>query len=177
MTNLLLFWEFFKTGLLSIGGGMATLPFLFNISSKTGWYTTAELADMVAVSESTPGPIGVNMATYVGYKVNGILGSLIATMGLVLPSLIIIVIIASIFDKFSQKPIVKFAFLKLRAAVIALIGFAVYQLAVVVFLPVGKLTVLFASFYIICLFINLKCKKIHPIFIVLLGALFGILFC
>ena len=95
MIYLQLFWEFFKTGLFAIGGGMATVPFLFDISARTGWFTASELANMIAVSESTPGPIGINMATYVGFETAGILGSVIATLGLVIPSIIIIVIIIS----------------------------------------------------------------------------------
>ena len=73
MLYLQLFWEFFKTGLFAIGGGMATLPFLYDMADKTGWFTRAQLADMIAVSESTPGPIGVNMATYVGFLTGGVL--------------------------------------------------------------------------------------------------------
>ena len=96
MIYLSLFWEFFKTGLFATGGGMATLPFLYRMSETKGWFTAAQLADMVAVSESTPGPIGVNMATYVGFTTAGIPGSLIATIGLVTPSIIVILIIARI---------------------------------------------------------------------------------
>ena len=90
MIFLRLFWEFFKTGLFAIGGGMATVPFLFDISARTSWFTPSELANMIAISESTPGPIGVNMATYVGFETAGILGGLVATIGLVTPSVIII---------------------------------------------------------------------------------------
>ena len=86
MIFLQLFYEFFKTGLFAVGGGLATLPFLEDISQRTGWFTSAQLADMLAISESTPGPIGVNMATYVGFETAGILGSLCATVGLVMPS-------------------------------------------------------------------------------------------
>ena len=95
MLYLQLFWEFFKTGLFAIGGGMATLPFLYDMADKTGWFTRAQLADMIAVSESTPGPIGVNMATYTGFTTAGIPGSLVATLGLVLPSIVIIIIITT----------------------------------------------------------------------------------
>ena len=94
MIYLRLFFEFFKTGLFSVGGGLATLPFLYDISTKTGWFSTAEIADMVAISESTPGPIGVNMATYAGFQTAGVLGSIVATVGLVTPSVIVILIIA-----------------------------------------------------------------------------------
>lgn len=105
-----LFLEFFKTGLFAIGGGMATVPFLYSMSDSTGWFTHAELADMIAVGESTPGPIGVNMATYVGYAVGssdfgvfgGILGALSTTLGLVMPSVIIILIAARILDRFGK---------------------------------------------------------------------------
>ena len=90
-----LFWEFFKTGLFAMGGGMATLPFLYDISDRTGWFTHQNLADMIAVSESTPGPIGVNMATYSGYLTAGFPGSVIATLGLITPSIIVILIVPS----------------------------------------------------------------------------------
>ena len=94
MIYLRLFYEFFKAGLFAVGGGMATLPFLYDISDSTGWFTHSQLADMIAVSESTPGPIGVNMATYVGYTTGGIPGAVIATLGIITPSIIIILIIA-----------------------------------------------------------------------------------
>ena len=87
-----LFWEFFKTGLFAIGGGLATLPFLYEIQAKTGWYTINDISNLVAVSESTPGPMGINMATYTGFTTAGIPGSLIAVGGLVLPSIIIIIL-------------------------------------------------------------------------------------
>ena len=93
MIYLQLFWEFFKTGLFTVGGGLASLPFLYDISDRTGWYTHAQLADMIAISESTPGPIAINMATFIGASQGGILGSLLATLGVVLPSFIIILII------------------------------------------------------------------------------------
>ena len=95
MIYLLLFYEYFKTGLFAVGGGMATLPFLYDMSARhPDWFTTSQIADMLAVSESTPGPIGVNMATYVGFQVGGVLGAVIATIGLITPSIIVILIIA-----------------------------------------------------------------------------------
>ena len=96
MLYLRLFWEFFKTGLFAVGGGLATLPFLQDMSGRTGWFTHAQLADMLAVSESTPGPIGVNMATYVGFTTGGVGGALVATLGLVTPSVIVILIVAAV---------------------------------------------------------------------------------
>ena len=100
MIYLRLFFEFFKTGLFAVGGGMATLPFLYDMADKTHWFTSAQLADMIAVSESTPGPLGVNMATYVGFSVSGIPGGIIATLGLVCPAVVIIIIISKFLNKF-----------------------------------------------------------------------------
>ena len=92
----LLFTEFFKIGLFSVGGGLATLPFLYDLADKYDWLSDAMIGNMVAVSESTPGPIGVNMATYVGFQHNGVLGAIVATAGLVLPSIIIILLVANV---------------------------------------------------------------------------------
>ena len=100
MMLLRLFWEFFKIGLFAVGGGMATIPFLYDLSDRTGWFTYTQLADMIAISESTPGPIGVNMATYVGFTVAGIPGAVIATIGEVTPSIIVILIVAAMLTKF-----------------------------------------------------------------------------
>ena len=98
MLYLHLFWEFFKTGLFAVGGGLATLPFLQDMADRTGWFTRAQLADMLAVSESTPGPIGVNMATYVGYVTRGVPGAIVSTLGLVTPSVIVILVIDLFFN-------------------------------------------------------------------------------
>lgn len=124
MILLRLFFEFFKTGLFSVGGGMATLPFLYSMSDSTGWFTHAQLADMIAVSESTPGPIGVNMASYVGFTTAGIPGALVATVGLVTPSVIIILIIAKILAAFRQNKYVDAAFYGLRPCSLGLIAAA-----------------------------------------------------
>ena len=119
-----LYYEFFKTGLFAIGGGMATLPFLHDIGESTGWYTQSQLMNMLAVSESTPGPIGINMATYVGYTVGGIPGALIATIGEVTPSIIVILIVAMMLKKFRDSKYVNDAFYGLRPASTGLIGAA-----------------------------------------------------
>ena len=116
MLYLHLFWEFFKTGLFAVGGGLATLPFLQNMSDRTGWFTHAQLADMLAVSESTPGPIGVNMATYVGFSTGGVGGALIATLGLITPSVIVILIVAAFLKAFRDSKWVSAAFYALRPA-------------------------------------------------------------
>ena len=123
-TYLRLCWEFFKTGLFAVGGGMATLPFLANIGETTGWYTQTELMNMLAVSESTPGPIGINMATYVGFTVGGVPGAILATLSEVAPSIIIILIIAVMLKKFRDSKYVNNAFYGLRPASTGLIGAA-----------------------------------------------------
>ena len=119
-----LYWEFFKTGLFAIGGGMATLPFLKDIGETTGWYSYGDLMNMLAVSESTPGPIGINMATYVGFTVGGIPGAVIATLGEVTPSIIVILIVAMMLKKFRDNRYVNMAFYGLRPASTGLIGAA-----------------------------------------------------
>ncbi len=119
-----LFWEFFKTGLFAVGGGMATLPFMYDISDKTGWFTHSMLADMVAVSESTPGPIGVNMATYVGFVTGGVPGAVVATVGLVTPSVIVILLIARVLKAFRENQYVDAGFYGLRPCSIGLIAAA-----------------------------------------------------
>ena len=100
MIYLTLFYEFFKIGLFAVGGGIATLPFLMDLTDKYDWYTASELTNMIAISESTPGPVGINMATYAGYQAAGIGGAIVATVSLVLPALIIIVIVARFMKKF-----------------------------------------------------------------------------
>lgn len=132
MIYLQLFWEFFKTGLFAVGGGMATIPFLYDLSDKTGWFTHNDLANMIAVGESTPGPIGVNMATYVGYVTgmdqNGIVGAIagavVATLGLITPSVIIILIVAAILKSFRDNKYVNNSFYGLRPASTGLIAAA-----------------------------------------------------
>ena len=124
MILLKLYWEFFKTGLFAVGGGMATLPFLQNIGATTGWYTYADLMNMLAVSESTPGPIGINMATYVGFTVGGVPGAVTATLGEVTPSIIVILIVAAILKSFRENRYVDRAFYGLRPASTGLIGAA-----------------------------------------------------
>ena len=132
MLYLRLFYEFFKTGLFAVGGGMATIPFLYNMADATGWFTRNDVANMIAVGESTPGPIGVNMATYVGYVTGGnigglpfaILGAVVATLGLITPSVIVILIIASFLKSFRENRLVENAFYGLRPASTGLIAAA-----------------------------------------------------
>ncbi|MBQ8076123.1 MAG: chromate transporter [Oscillospiraceae bacterium] len=189
MILLTLFWEFFKTGLFSVGGGMATLPFLYRMSATQGWFTTEQLADMIAVSESTPGPIGVNMATYVGFTTAGIPGSIIATIGLVTPSVIVILIIARILEKFRTNKYVDSAFYGLRPCSVGLIaaaGLLVVKIALFtldryaethVLLDALNLKAILLAVVLLVLTRGVKAvKKLHPIFFILASALVGILF-
>ncbi len=193
MIYLQLFYEFFMTGLFAIGGGMATIPFLYDISDKTGWFTHAELANMIAVGESTPGPIGVNMATYVGFLTGqdvagipgAILGAVIATLGLVLPSIFIIIIIAAILNQFRKSKYVQNAFYGLRPASSGLIAAAG--------ISVAATTLFFAEAsgwmnkfnwkgialaVVLWVLTNLvkPTKKLHPIVFIGFSAIVGIIF-
>ena len=124
MNLLLLCLEFFKTGLLSIGGGLATLPFLYQMADRYPWFTRSQLSDMIAVSESTPGPMGVNMATYAGYTTAGIPGAILATFSLILPSILVILIVARFLQRFQDSVIVKRVLAGLRPASVGLIAAA-----------------------------------------------------
>lgn len=185
MTYLRLFFEFFNAGLFAIGGGLATLPFLYDIADKTGWYRHEQLADMIAVSESTPGPIGINMATYVGFHVGGAVGALVATIGVVTPSVIIIVIVSKFLKRFSENRYVKGAFYGLRAASVALIAAACFLVVKISILNIplfhqsGKLSDLFrpeALILSVTLFFLMRRVKWHPVFFLCLSAIAGIVF-
>jgi chromate transporter len=189
MLYLRLFYEFFKTGLFAVGGGMATLPFLYNMSDSTGWFTHGQLADMVAVSESTPGPIGVNMATYVGFETAGVPGAVIATLGLVTPSIIIILLIAKVLKAFRENQYVDSAFYGLRPCSVGLIaaaGVLVLKLALLntdLFATTGAVLDLFnikaiilAAVLIVCTRYVNKLKDLHPIFFIAASAVVGIVF-
>ena len=193
MIYLQLFFEFFKTGLFAVGGGMATIPFLYNMSDKTGWFTYQDLANMIAVGESTPGPIGVNMATYVGFltgmsqggTAQAILGAVVATLGLVTPSVIVIMIVAAVLKSFRNNPYVEKAFYGLRPASTGLIAAA--GLSVVVsnlfFADSGfNLGAINWKGWVLALVLYLltnkvkQTKKLHPIVFIGFSAVVGILF-
>ena len=189
MILLRLFWEFFKTGLFAVGGGMATLPFLYDISARTGWFTTGQLADMIAVSESTPGPIGVNMATYVGFTAAGVPGAAVATLGLVTPSVIVILIVARVLAAFRQNKYVDAAFYGLRPCSVGLIAAAgVLVVKVALFcadrcaasvasgdLFSGKAVALAALLLLFTRGVK-QTKKLHPIVFILASAAVGVVF-
>lgn len=184
-----LFWEFFKIGLFSVGGGPATLPYLMELTKRFDWFTMEQLTNMIAVSESTPGPLGLNMATYVGYQTMGPLGGVVASIGLVLPSLIIICIIAAFFAKFNKNQKVQAAFSAIRPAVTAIIAVAVFNICKVILFninstgdnsssiiyePIWK-TIIFSTICLILLQLK-KLKKIHPFLWFVFGAIIGVLF-
>ncbi len=192
MMYLRLFWEFFKTGLFAIGGGMATIPFLYDMSDSTGWFTHNDLANMIAVSESTPGPIGVNMATYVGY-VSGlnaggtggaILGAVIATLGLITPSVIVILMVAAVLQSFRNNKYVNHAFYGLRPASTGLIAAAGLSVIFANLFLEGQITVASLNWKGIILAVVLwlmtnvikKTKNLHPIVFIGLSAVAGVIF-
>lgn len=175
----LLIYEFFKIGLFSVGGGLATLPFLYNLAAKDyGWFTASSLADMLAISESTPGPMGVNMATYAGFHAGGILGGVLATLALAFPGIVIIIIIYKFLEKFKGNKYVEGVFYALHPAVGALITLAVIQVYKTSFLTEEAPYILplhFAVFAVLlaCKLIINKKKKLHPVLIIAIGAVLG----
>ncbi len=189
MTFLRLFFEFCRVGLFSVGGGLATIPFLTDLGERTQWFGPGDLANMIAISESTPGPMGVNMATYVGFHTAGVPGGIVATLGLIFPSVVIILIIAGFLQKFRQSKAVDAVFYGLRAASVALITAALLQVAKIALLfhettsANGAVEiqmfywpaiVLAAAIFVLVKFTPLK--KLHPICFIGLAALAGILF-
>ena len=193
MLYLQLFLEFLKTGLFAIGGGMATIPFLYEMSDKTQWFTHQDLANIIAVGESTPGPIGVNMATYVGFITGsqqggvlfGILGAVIATLGLITPSVIIVLLVSLVLNSFRNHPLMNSAFYGLRPASTGLIAAAGLSVIVSNLLDVSQ--TFGASFFqwkaialavVLFLLTNVikVTKKWHPIVWIALSAVAGIVF-
>ncbi len=175
MIFLQLYFEFFKIGLFSIGGGLASLPFLYTLAErKPEWFNAQNIIDMLAISESTPGPIGINMATYSGYLTAGPLGGLIATLGEVTPSVIIICIIARFLAQFDKNPFVRDAFYGLRAVVIGLIIFAGSKVFAVTLLDAGAMRFLETGLFIVLFALAVKFRKVHPLIWIVLGAVLGL---
>ncbi len=179
---ILLFLEFMKIGLIAVGGGPATLPYLMELTERYDWYTMSDLTNMIAVSESTPGPLGLNMATYAGFKTLGTFGGIVSTLGLVIPSIIIICLIARFLEDFNENKFVKGAFAAIRPAVCAIIAASVYTVCKVsmftyedgVYSPIPKILILCAVVFV--LLQVKKLQKIHPAFWLLAAALIGIIF-
>ena len=189
MILLRLFFEFAKTGLFAVGGGLATIPFLQDLGARTGWFSAADLSTMIAVSESTPGSMGVNMATYVGFTIArlhgipGIIGAIVATLGLTFPSIVVIVIIAGFLEKFRQSKTVDAVFYGLRPASTALIASAGLTVAMTVLVTVGgaaehALSIHWPALILaVVVFIAMRytpLKKLHPILFIAFSAVVGV---
>lgn len=194
MTYLRLMYEFAKTGLFAVGGGLATLPFLYEMAEKTGWFTNQDILNLVAISESTPGAIGINMATYVGYLTGvefggfwgALIGGILATIALAAPSIVVIVVISKILKKFKESPIVQGVFKGLRPASTGLIAAAGISVAQMALLNTAAFTglnveslanvinwkglVLAAAIYF-----GMKKFKVHPIVFIAIAAVAGML--
>lgn len=190
MIFLRLFYEFFKVGLFSIGGGLATVPFLSDLGSRTGWFSAGELANMIAISESTPGPMGVNTATYVGFHIAGVAGGVTATLGLVCPSIIVILIIAGFLKKFRESRGVDAVFYGIRPASTALIAAALAEVCAIALMfhtdispQTGQAetqilywpAIALAAAVFLCLQIK-PLSRLHPIVYIGLSALAGVVF-
>ena len=185
MTILMLMLAFARTGLFSVGGGLATLPFLYEMSDTSGWFSHTDIADMIAVSESTPGAIGINMSTYAGFQTAGVPGGILATLSLALPSVIVILIIAKFLEKFRSNRFVDGAFYGLRPASIAMITAAGINVVKVtlVNIPafeasgvVGDLFVWKAIILGLLIFLGQRKLKWHPVMFIAISAAVGIIF-
>ena len=184
MMYLQLYFEFFKIGLFAIGGGLATVPFLQRLGEATGWFDSSLITDMIAISESTPGPIGVNMATYVGYSIGGIPGGIIATLGIATPAFLIVVLVSKSLERFKGNHYIEDGFYGLRPAVTGMIAAAAIGIMEVsifnyqLFQQTGLWTDFFDGkkliFFVIMFFAIMKWKK-HPIFYIGISAVIGIL--
>ena len=171
MIYLELFWTFFLIGAFTFGGGYAMLPLIQIEVVNKGWLANEAVVNFIAVSESTPGPFAINMATYVGSEMGGILGAACATLGVVMPSFIIILIVAKCYDRFKNSKLVKGAMSGLKPAVIGMIGTAVLSIGKTVFVQPGLLF----SAGIFAVMAVLAFKKVHPIIIICISAAAGIL--
>lgn len=188
MRLLYLFWEFLKIGAFNFGGGMATLPFLYDMSDRTGWFSYKQIADMLAVAESTPGPIGINMATYTGFTVAGIPGSLVATAAAILPGMVMVLIVCKMLEKFQNSKYVEAVFYALRPASVGLIAAAGAIVVSITLINIGaykesgliyeffnyKAILLAILIWILSRFWKFT-KKLHPVFFIFISAALGIL--
>ena len=199
---LIMIAEFFKTGLFAVGGGLATIPFLREMAQKYPWFEVSELTDMIAVSESTPGPIGVNMATYAGFNMGfsgfdgflgillGILGGICATLALICPSIIVIIIVAKFLEKFKSNKLVDGAFYGIRPCSATLVASAMLDVLILSVFAGSKgynlfgmtinlpetVNVIGILFFALLIPFVVKLKKVHPIVFIAIGAVVGIIF-
>ena len=185
LTLLRLFYEFAKVGLFAIGGGLATLPFLYDMADTIGWFTAADVANMIAVSESTPGALGINMATYAGYITAGVPGGIVATPGLISPSILVILIIARMLGKFKESPLVQKGLYGLRPASVALVAAAGVSVAEVTLVSLPSIEAGAWSSAVIWPAVALgavifiaqrKFPKIHPVAFIVFAGVVGAVF-
>lgn len=183
MEYLRLYWIFFKVGLFAIGGGLAAIPLIQDEVVERGWITAAQFTDMIAVSESTPGPIGVNIATYVGFSQYGVLGSIVASIGIVTPSVIIIILVSKFIMGFRDNKYVDGMFNGVRPAVTGLILSAAYTVAMITLVDTtryrvsGDILDLFnveaIIMFVVFLYVSNKWKH-HPIFYIVIAGILGV---
>ena len=171
-----------KIGVFTIGGGYAMLPLIQEAVIENGWMEPTEIVNFIAVAESTPGPFAINTATYVGMQMGGIFGALCATMGMVLPSFVIILVIANFFEKFKDNKVVEMIMSGLKPAVIGLIGTAVLSIGNTALFPNGIAMGNILSYNFACILVNLALvlylifkRKCHPIVAILASAVIGII--
>lgn len=182
MIFLRLFLEFFKIGALTFGGGYAMIPFIQEVAVNNGYMSITEFVNFIAVSESTPGAFAVNISTYVGSEAAGLLGALCSTVGLVLPSFLLIIIIARFYDKYKESSIVSGCLMGLKSTVVGLILSTFVTLSAEIFFGGGLSLALFNSpeifislgIFLLSVFLLIK-KKISPIIIIVMSAGIGII--
>ena len=183
MIWLQMFWEFFKAGLFAVGGGLSTLPFLYDISQRTGWFTAEDIANMIAISESTPGPLGVNMATYAGFQALGIPGGIYTTLSLTAPALIVISMVYAVLKKFKESDTMARIFYGLRPASTALIAAAGLGVAKISLLnlPLFSSTGSFMSLIrwpslilAVIIYLGLMKFRWHPVIYIAISAVAGV---
>ena len=180
MTYLSLFLTFLKIGLFTFGGGYAMLPLIREAVTSHGWITEEALVDFIAISESTPGPFAVNIATFIGAKTGGLFGSVCATAGVVLPSFAVILLVARIYDRFRSSSVVKGCMSGLKPAVVGMIAAAFLSVALTVLFPGGLSAAAFTdvsfyfSFAVFALCAVLAFRKTHPVAVVGVAAALGL---
>jgi len=175
MIYLILMFEFLIIGTFSVGGGLATLPYLYSLAERYTWFNKTTLIDMIAISESTPGPIGINMATFAGYKAGGIPGGILASLAVVVTGTIFMLIVSKFLDKFKNHVLLKKAFYGIRPMVAALIAYAGYEMFKITILRGDSLNLNFVALgiFIVTSIILMK-TKISPILLILFAAILGI---
>lgn len=173
MTVLALLWSFIKIGAFTFGGGYAMIPLMQReIIEIHGWLTQKQFLDLIAISQMTPGPLAINSATFIGYRVNGVAGSVAATLGVVLPSFVVVIALALLFSKFQKNPLVQAGSKGIRSAVVALIALVVWSLGVEVIHPpqlVAQIAITLASFAASYFY------KLHPILVLGVAGGLGVL--